>query len=110
MPPLVILRGTEPGVWTLTDRILAVADMQAQDMRCSGCGMPKIEAFNPDSEGWYEHREATCNGCASLRHAAESDREYHPERKLWVQDVRPPSVELKPWTPPGVSVAAAGSG
>lgn len=100
MPPLTILRGGDP-VWTFTDRILAVASMVAEQARCVGCGQPKSEAWNPDSEGWYEHREAYCHGCAALERASDGDRKAHPERKRWVVDTRPPELELKPWNPTG---------
>jgi len=101
VPPGVILRPEHPGTWTTTDRILAVASVIADDMRCPGCGQPKSEAWNPDSEGWYETRQATCNGCAVIQRAADGEREHHPERKRWVQDARPAEVELKPWRPGG---------
>lgn len=83
-----------------------MAHTYAEDMICPGCGQPKEEAWNPDSEGWYEHREATCQGCAALQRAADGEREHRPERKRWVVDTRPPDVELRPWIPgsgPGVA-------
>jgi hypothetical protein len=103
VPPLTILRGASPE-WTWADRVLAVAAMLADDMRCGGCGQPKSEAWNPDSEGWYEGRQATCQGCAALARGAEE--KYEPERKRWVEDTRPVSVELRPWDPYGSEVGA----
>lgn len=100
VPPRVILRGTDPGEWSHADRVLAVALVIADQLRCSGCGQPKHESWNPDSDGWYEHREAMCNGCAALERAADGDRKHHPERKRWVVDTRPLEVELKPWQIP----------
>src|SRR5690606_22024391 len=78
VPPRVILRGGEPA-WTFTDRVLAAASVIADDMRCPGCGHPKHEAWNPDSEGWYVAREADCQGCAALQRAADGEREPRPE-------------------------------
>lgn len=94
----MILRGADP-VWTFTDRVLAAASVIADDMRCPGCGHPKHEAWNPDSEGWYVAREADCQGCAALQRAADGEREPRPERKRWVVDERPADVELRPWEP-----------
>lgn len=96
MPPLTILRGTPPQ-WTFADQVLAMATTLAEEMRCAGCGMPKHESYNPDSEGHYEPREATCNGCAALRRASEGEREHRPEVKRWVKDVRPIDEPLRPW-------------
>lgn len=79
--------------------MLAVASVLADDMSCPGCGQPKHEAWNPDSAGWYEIREAECQGCAALERAAEADKKVRAERKRWAVDVRPPEVELAPWTP-----------
>lgn len=82
------------------DRTLAIAHTLTADLLCSGCGQPKHEAYNPDSEGWYEVRDATCNGCA----AAAKDADRHKdavdhERKVWIVDSRPADVKLKPWSP-----------
>lgn len=99
VPPGVILRPGHPGTWTTTDRILAVAHVIAQRARCPGCGQPKAEAWNPDSDGWYEVREASCNGCAAIQRATDGEREHHPQRKRWAVDTRPATVELKPWSP-----------
>lgn len=76
-----------------------MAHVLAEKARCPGCGQPKHEAWNPDSEGWYEGREASCQGCAEIQRKADGEREPHPERKRWVIDTRPPEVELKPWSP-----------
>lgn len=92
-----MLRGSDGG-WTHTDRVLAVAAVLAEDMRCPGCGQPKHEAWNPDSEGWYEHREATCQGCRALELDADH-RKQEPGKKRWVVDTRPADVELMPWNP-----------
>lgn len=82
------------------DSILALAHTIAEQMTCSGCGMPKNEAYNPDSEGWYTVRDATCNGCVVVAKDADRHKDTHqPERKVWVIDERPPDVKLKPWTP-----------
>jgi len=89
-----------PKVWTFVDRVLAVASMLAEQLRCPGCGQPRHEAWNPDSEGWYEVREQTCQGCAAIEQKRESDgNDYHPDVKRWVVDMRPAEVPLKPWNP-----------
>ncbi len=94
----MILRGTEP-VWTFTDRVLAAASILVEDMRCPGCGQPKSESWNPDSEGYYEVKEATCQGCAEVHRASEGDKEHLPELKRWVVNTRPPDVQLREWSP-----------
>lgn len=77
-----------------------MASVLADDMRCTGCGQLKSEAWNPDAEGWYEVHEATCQGCASIEQKRESDgKDYHPDVKRWVVDTRPADVELRPWAP-----------
>lgn len=99
MPPGVILRQDHPGTWTYTDRVLAVGWVWAQRSRCPGCGQPKAEAWNPDSDGWYEGHEADCNGCAAIQRLADGEKHPRPDRKRWAVDTRPTSVELKPWAP-----------
>jgi hypothetical protein len=94
----VLLRGGEPE-WTFVDRVLAVASVLAEDLRCPGCGQPKHESWNPDSEGYYETHEATCQGCLELHRANEGEKEYRPERKIWVSDTRPRDQPLRPWDP-----------
>lgn len=94
----MILRGSDPE-WTFTNRVLAVASVLAEDMRCPGCGQPKSEAWNPDSEGYFEVHEATCQGCAELRRETEGEREHRPERKHWVTNERPADVQLREWVP-----------
>jgi len=96
----VLLRGGEPE-WTFVDRVLAVASVLADDLRCSGCGQPKSEAWNPDSEGFYEAHDAICQGCAAVRRDSEGERESLPERKVWVMDTRPKDHQLRPWNPLG---------
>jgi hypothetical protein len=86
-------------VWTFTDRVLAAASILAEDMRCSGCGQPKMESWNPDSEGYYLAHTATCQGCAALKSHTEDEKEHHPERKHWVEDTRPPGQRLREWSP-----------
>lgn len=100
MPPLTILRGASKNKWTLVDRLLAVAHVMAQDLLCPGCGQPKNEAYNPDSAGWYEIREAECNGCLKAAKDADAHKDHDtPERKVWIVDERPADVQLRPWTP-----------
>ena len=94
----MILRGS-PTEWDFTNRVLAVASVLSEDMRCSECGQPKHESWNPDSEGYYEAHEATCQGCAELRRAGEGEKEHHPERKRWIVDIRPPDQPLREWAP-----------
>lgn len=73
--------------------------MLSEDLRCPGCGQPKHEAWNPDSEGYFDAHEATCQGCRELRSASEGDREHRPEVKRWVTNERPADVDLRPWVP-----------
>lgn len=103
VPPLVLLRGTEP-VWSFVDRVLSVAYVLSEDMRCPGCGQPKHEAWNPDSEGYYEFHDAICQGCAELHRGNEDKQEYQPERKTFLIDTRPKDQPLRPWDPLALSV------
>lgn len=96
----MILRGADPASgWTFVDRVLAVASMLAEDLRCPGCGQLRHESWNPDSEGWYEVKEATCQGCSEIERARGKDDGYEPELKRWVVDTRPPDQPLREWTP-----------
>ena len=97
----MILRGHEGERWTFEDRCLAVASVLADDLRCPGCGQPKHEAWNPDSDGWYEVREATCQGCAAIERRREADDEHEPEVKRYVIDTRPADEPLREWNPLG---------
>ena len=72
--------------------------MLADNLRCPGCGQPKHEAWNPDSEGWYEPHTAVCQGCAALERDHEP-KDTKPGEKRWVYDTRPPDQELRPWNP-----------
>ena len=100
MPPLVILRGAKGKRWTTVDRTLAVALTLSQDLICSGCGQPKHEAWNPDSEGYYEAKDAECQGCAELARDSKKHEDHDPARKVWTINTRtaedPP---LRPWKP-----------
>ena len=100
----MLLRGTDPS-WTFVDRVLSVAYVLAEDMRCPGCGQPKHESWNPDSEGYYEFHEAVCQGCAELHRASEGEREYRPERKVFLIDTRPKDQPLRPWDPLALAVS-----
>lgn len=79
--------------------MLAVASVLADDLRCPGCGQLRHEAWNPDSEGWYETHDAVCQGCAALSQARERDEGHEPERHRWVTDTRPPDQPLRDWDP-----------
>lgn len=99
MPPLVVLRGRETREWTVTDRILAVALTLSADLVCSGCGQPKHESYNPDSDGWYEVHDAVCNACAEVEKDAKANSDHDHSRKAWVVDTRPPDQPLRDWNP-----------
>ena len=94
----MMLRGTPPDEWSYVDRVLMVAYVLAQDMLCPGCGQPKHETYNDDSEGWYEVRDATCQGCAEVERDSKQHQGVDHSRKVWVVDTRPPEVELRPMT------------
>lgn len=78
------------------DSILAHAHTLAEQMVCPGCGQPKHEAYNPDSEGWYVVDDVICQGCAAVSRDADIHKDHQTERKVWVVDERPPDVKLKP--------------
>lgn len=94
----MLLRGSENG-WTFVDRVLAVASVLSDDLRCPGCGHPKHEAWNPDSEGYYEAQEAICQGCSAVIKSGEGQKDHGPELKRWTIDTRPKDVALRPWNP-----------
>jgi hypothetical protein len=79
--------------------VLAIAHTLTADLICSGCGHPKHEAYNPDSDAWYTVRDAECNGCRAVAKDADIHKDPQPERKVWVVDERPPNVKLRPWKP-----------
>lgn len=83
------------------DRCLAVASVLSEDLRCSGCGMPRHEAWNPDSDGYYEVKTAECQGCAAIERDRKRDKDepHQPEKKTWVIDTRPPDEPLREWNP-----------
>lgn len=96
----MILRGSDPSEgWSFVDRVLAVASMLAEDLRCPGCGQLRHEAWNPDSAGWYEVKSAECQGCGELERTRDKDAGYEPELKRWVVDTRPPDQPLREWAP-----------
>lgn len=68
-------------------------------MVCAGCGQPKNESYNPDSEGYYEIHDYTCQGCAAVEQDSKAHKDYDHARKVTVVDARPPDVELKPFNP-----------
>jgi hypothetical protein len=98
--PLVVLRGEVGARWTDVDRVLAVAHVLTGDMLCPGCGQPKHESWNPDSEGWYEVRDAVCAGCSAVAADAGAHKDKkQPGRHTWMVDTRPSDVPLRPWNP-----------
>lgn len=76
--------------------MLALAHTISEQMVCPGCGMPKHEAYNPDSAGWYVVEDYTCQGCAAVTRDAKAHDDHQPERKVVVIDERPRDVPLKP--------------
>ncbi len=84
------------------DAILATAYTLSKDLLCRGCGMPKFESWNPDSEGYYEIREEWCQGCAEIERDEKlhKDAEARRDRIVMVRE-RPdhPHGKLRPWTP-----------
>lgn len=95
-----MLRGQSGKKWTVADRILAVAYALSKDLLCPGCGQPKHEAWNPDSEGWFEVKEAVCQACAELDRDSQKHRDSHdPARKVWTVNARPADEPLRPWNP-----------
>lgn len=99
MPPLVILRGRQSREWTTADRTLAVALTLSKDLLCPGCGQPKHEAWNPDSEGWFDVKEAICQSCAALAHDGDSREKHDSARHVWTINDRPADQPLRPWQP-----------
>lgn len=99
VPPLVILRGRESREWTVTDRVLAVALTLSKDLLCPGCGQPKHESWNPDSEGYFDVKEADCQACAALDRDSKAHKEHDPARKAWTVNTRPPDEPLRHWLP-----------
>lgn len=78
-----------------------VAYAMMPDLLCSGCGQPKHEALNPDSDAWYETREEVCNGCRAIDKSQDESRNstHSLATKTFVVDTRPPDQPLQPWRP-----------
>jgi hypothetical protein len=83
------------------DSVLAYAHTISEQLVCTGCGQPRHEAYNPDSEGWYVVHDATCQGCAAIEKDARIHKDDDTSRKTWVVNERPPEIKLKPWSPNG---------
>jgi hypothetical protein len=98
---MVVLRGAKGKKFTRVDRILMVAYAMMPDLVCPGCGQPKHEALNPDSDAWYETRHETCHGCKAidLDQKNTKDSDHTLADKTFVIDTRPPDEPLRPWTP-----------
>jgi hypothetical protein len=47
--------------------VLAWLEVEAET--CSGCGHPKAETFDPDSEGAFDASVLVCHACAARRKA-----------------------------------------
>lgn len=61
---------------------------------CDGCGQEKADAYDPESDVYYDAREVVCRGCAA-RHGA-GNQEPVPGAKVYVVGERPPEAELGP--------------
>lgn len=84
------------------DAILATAHTLSADLLCRGCGQVKHEAWNPDSDGFYELHEEWCNGCAELHRDDERNKDSDPRRDriVYVSERDDhPHGRLRPWTP-----------
>ena len=70
------------------DAILATAYTLSKDLLCSGCGMPKFEAWNPDSGGYYEIQEEWCSGCAAIEQDEKRNKDANGRRDriTWVTE------------------------
>ena len=106
--PLTLLVGADGRKWTQRDIVLAAALTLHEQSICPGCGHYKDESYNPDSEGYYEVHDLVCNACGAidLHRRDASRKDDAPGTKPVVLNTRPPHVPLRPWTPPGVSVAS----
>jgi hypothetical protein len=59
----------EPDVyfaWSSRSRGLAEALLTREDRACPGCGQPTTEAWDPRSEGEWEHAQHECMACQEL--------------------------------------------
>lgn len=81
------------------DRTLAVAYTLSQDLLCPGCGQPKHEAWNPDSDGWFVTKSADCMACAELVRDGKAQEKHDPARHVWAVNERPVDQPLRPWDP-----------
>lgn len=96
-----------PGKWSERDLLLSLALTAYEDSLCSGCGQPKDVAFNPDAEGWLEAREVVCAGCAARHRHGQARKDPVAGAKVYVEDIRPPGLELRAWSLPSAAPADA---
>lgn len=50
-----------------TDEALALEEFEQEN--CPGCGLPKVETFDPDNEWAYEGDTLACHACSARRRA-----------------------------------------
>ena len=53
------------------------------------CGHYRDEAWDPDSDGWYEVDDSTtCHACAARDRWQKDNQENEPGQLVWVKDER----------------------
>lgn len=70
--------------WSSRDRGLAEALTELEDQRCGGCGQKRELAWDPDTNGWWDHHEVTCEACAELERAKAEAKDPEPGAKGYV--------------------------
>lgn len=80
-----------------SDRWLALADQRIEDEKCGGCGEPRIRAWNPDQDGYYEAVVYECQACEAIQQASNDDKRA-PGSYVGVVDTRPPDEPLHEMT------------
>lgn len=64
--------------WSSRDRGLAEALTELEDQKCSGCGHPRELAWNPETNGWWDHHEVVCEACAELERVKAETKNPEP--------------------------------
>lgn len=86
MRPLEYFGVEDQGSWTDTDRIITEALTVYERSLCSDCKNPAWQAFDPDTNGWFEVDDScVCEACAAReRWLEEHQKDREPGQKIAV--------------------------
>lgn len=72
--------------WTDEDRSLALAWAEEEANRCSGCGVPRDEGFDPEHSGnWFQAEAHVCHACEAKDRARRdaADKKHDTAGVYW---------------------------